>query len=94
MRLNLHTPEVAALACGVFELLSPVTLKAVRLHPRRARVASLVGLLTGRTLTEHYYRDAGLERLFRDARAAGVMSPTTDQLYDFIGKAVCGMPLF
>ena len=31
---------------------------------------------------------------FRDARAATVMAPTTDVLYDFIGKAVCGMPLF
>jgi alkylation response protein AidB-like acyl-CoA dehydrogenase len=41
-----------------------------------------------------YRRDVGVERLFRDARAAGVMAPTTDVLYDFIGKAVCGMPLF
>ncbi|NJM08632.1 hypothetical protein HC891_24245, partial [Candidatus Gracilibacteria bacterium] len=30
----------------------------------------------------------------RDARAATVMAPTSDALYDFIGKAVCGMPLF
>jgi len=29
-----------------------------------------------------------------DARAATVMAPTTDALYDFIGKAVCGMPVF
>ena len=36
----------------------------------------------------------GVERIFRDARAALVMAPTTDVLYDFIGKAVCGMPLF
>ena len=35
-----------------------------------------------------------LERNFRDARAASVMAPTTDVLYDFIGKAVCGIPLF
>jgi hypothetical protein len=26
--------------------------------------------------------------------AAGVMAPTTDVLYEFIGKAVCGLPLF
>ena len=32
--------------------------------------------------------------IFRDARAALVMGPTTDVLYDFIGKAVCGLPLF
>jgi len=39
-------------------------------------------------------KDVGVERFFRDARAAGVMAPTTDALYDFIGRAVCGMPLF
>jgi alkylation response protein AidB-like acyl-CoA dehydrogenase len=41
-----------------------------------------------------YRKDVGVERLFRDAQAANVMAPTTDQLYDFIGKAVCGLPLF
>jgi len=38
--------------------------------------------------------DVDVERYFRDARAATVMAPTTDVLYDFIGKAVCGMDLF
>ncbi len=41
-----------------------------------------------------FRKDVGIERHFRDARAAGVMAPTTDVLYDFIGKAVCGLPLF
>lgn len=41
-----------------------------------------------------FRKELGIERLFRDARAAGVMAPTTDVLYDFIGKAVCGRPLF
>ena len=41
-----------------------------------------------------FRKDVGLERYFRDARATGVMAPTTDVLYDFIGKAVCGMELF
>ena len=35
-----------------------------------------------------------LERNFRDARAAGVMAPTSDVLPDFIGRALCGMELF
>jgi len=39
-------------------------------------------------------KGTGVERLFRDARAMTVMSPTTDQLYDFIGRALCGMDLF
>lgn len=41
-----------------------------------------------------FRREVGVERHFRDARAATVMAPTTDMLYDFIGKAVCDMPLF
>jgi alkylation response protein AidB-like acyl-CoA dehydrogenase len=41
-----------------------------------------------------FRRDVGVERRFRDGRAGTVMAPTTDQLYDFIGKAVCGMPVF
>jgi alkylation response protein AidB-like acyl-CoA dehydrogenase len=35
-----------------------------------------------------------IERNFRDARAASVMAPTTEILYDFIGKALAGLPLF
>jgi alkylation response protein AidB-like acyl-CoA dehydrogenase len=41
-----------------------------------------------------FNRSLGVERNFRDARAASVMAPTTDVLYDFIGKAVAGLPLF
>ena len=39
-------------------------------------------------------KDFPLERYFRDARAAAVMAPTTDVLYEFIGKALLGIPLF
>ena len=41
-----------------------------------------------------FRKEVGVERIFRDARAAGVMAPTTDVLYEFLGKAVCGIPLF
>jgi alkylation response protein AidB-like acyl-CoA dehydrogenase len=41
-----------------------------------------------------FRKEVGVERIFRDARAALVMGPTVDVLYDFIGKAVCGLPLF
>ncbi len=41
-----------------------------------------------------FRKDVGVERNFRDARAATVMAPTTDVLYDFIGKLECGLPLF
>ncbi len=41
-----------------------------------------------------FRKEVGVERRFRDARASSVMAPTTDALYDFIGKATCGLPLF
>ncbi len=41
-----------------------------------------------------YRKEVGVERYFRDGQAASVMGPTTDVLYDFIGKAACGLPLF
>jgi len=41
-----------------------------------------------------FRKEGGVERFFRDARAMTVMAPTTDQLYDFVGRALCGMDLF
>lgn len=41
-----------------------------------------------------FARRLSVERHMRDAHAAGVMAPTTDHLYDFIGRALCGMELF
>ncbi len=41
-----------------------------------------------------FSQQVGVERYFRDARAGHVMAPTADALYDFIGKAVTGQPLF
>lgn len=41
-----------------------------------------------------FRKEVGVERAFRDARAGTVMAPTTDALYDFIGRAVCGLPVF
>jgi alkylation response protein AidB-like acyl-CoA dehydrogenase len=41
-----------------------------------------------------FSRHLSLERNFRDARAGYVMAPTSDVLQEFIGRALCGMPLF
>jgi alkylation response protein AidB-like acyl-CoA dehydrogenase len=41
-----------------------------------------------------YRKEVGVERLFRDARAGSVMAPTSDHLFEFIGKAMCGLPVF
>jgi isovaleryl-CoA dehydrogenase len=40
-----------------------------------------------------FRKELGVERRFRDARAARVMAPTTDALLDFVGRAVCDLPL-
>ncbi len=40
-----------------------------------------------------FRRELGVERRFRDARAARVMAPTSDALLDFIGRAINGMAL-
>jgi len=36
----------------------------------------------------------GIERLFRDARAPIIMAPTSDNAYEFIGRALCGLEVF
>lgn len=41
-----------------------------------------------------FSRHLGLERVFRDARAAIVMAPTTDHLRELIGRALVDLPLF
>ena len=40
-----------------------------------------------------FRKELGIERRFRDARAARVMAPTTDALLDFVGRVISGMPL-
>ena len=40
-----------------------------------------------------FRKELGIERRFRDARAARVMAPTTDALPDFVGRATLGLPL-
>jgi alkylation response protein AidB-like acyl-CoA dehydrogenase len=40
-----------------------------------------------------FRKELGIERRFRDARAARVMAPTTDALLDLVGRATLGLPL-
>lgn len=40
-----------------------------------------------------FRKELGIERRFRDAQAARVMAPTTDALLDFVGRALCDLPL-
>ena len=40
-----------------------------------------------------FRKELGIERRFRDARAAQVMAPTTDALLDFVARTQLGLPL-
>jgi len=41
-----------------------------------------------------FSKQVGIDRPYRDARAGFVMAPTSGALYDFSGRALCGMELF
>jgi alkylation response protein AidB-like acyl-CoA dehydrogenase len=81
---------------GRMENPAPDTMLAVlESKAAAAEAALLVTDLAMRTCGgAAFSRHLGVERNFRDARAAWVMAPTTDVLHDFIGKALLDMPLF
>jgi alkylation response protein AidB-like acyl-CoA dehydrogenase len=71
------------------------TLRVLETKAGAGEAAAMVTELAMRVCGGAAFRkEVGVERAFRDARAAQVMAPTTDVLYDFIGKAACGLPLF
>jgi alkylation response protein AidB-like acyl-CoA dehydrogenase len=41
-----------------------------------------------------FSKHVGIDRPYRDARAGFVMGPTSDALFDFAGRALCGLDLF
>jgi alkylation response protein AidB-like acyl-CoA dehydrogenase len=98
-RMNILTDAQAALVHKVawkMEHPQPDTMLAVLESKASANEAAL-------EVTDLAMRACGgaafsgrlsVERNFRDARAGSVMAPTTDVLYDFVGRAVLGMPLF
>jgi alkylation response protein AidB-like acyl-CoA dehydrogenase len=70
-------------------------LRVLEVKAAAADAATLAGDLGMRVCGgAAFRREVGVERHFRDARAATVMAPTTDVLLDFIGRAACGLPLF
>jgi isovaleryl-CoA dehydrogenase len=70
---------------------------SLRLLEVKAAAAEAAIQVTDRAMTvcggSAFRTDLGIERRFRDARAARVMAPTTEALHDFIGRALCGLPL-
>jgi alkylation response protein AidB-like acyl-CoA dehydrogenase len=82
---------VAAIGAGRAD----ATLRVLESKAAAGESAAIVTDLAMRVCGGAAFRkEVGVERIFRDSRAALVMGPTTDVLYDFIGKAVCGLPLF
>jgi alkylation response protein AidB-like acyl-CoA dehydrogenase len=82
---------VAALASGRADAM----LRVLQCKAAAGEAALEVAATTLRVCGGAAYRkEVAVERAFRDAQAASVMAPTSDQLFDFLGKAACGLPLF
>jgi alkylation response protein AidB-like acyl-CoA dehydrogenase len=98
-RMRIKTDQTKALNADTLAAIgagrADATLRVLESKAAAGEAATEVGDLAMRVCGGAAYRkDVGVERAFRDARAAVVMAPTTDALYDFIGKAVCGLPVF
>ena len=98
-RIQLQADMVAALLSQTLDALDnpgpETTLRVLEVKAAAGESATQVTDLAMRVCGGAAFRkDVGVERYFRDARANTVMAPTTDQLYDFIGRAVCGIDLF
>lgn len=98
-RMRIRTDESKALLADTIAAITDrradATLRVLQCKAAAGEAATEVVDLAMRVCGGAAFRkEVGVERAFRDARAALIMGPTTDVLYDFIGKAVCGLPLF
>ena len=98
-RMQIKTDLVRALIAetiAALEVPGPATgLRVLEVKAAAGEAATEVTELAMRICGGAAFRkDVGVERYFRDARASTVMAPTSDQLYDFIGRALCGLDLF
>jgi alkylation response protein AidB-like acyl-CoA dehydrogenase len=98
-RMRIRTDATRALANDALEALASqradASLRVLEAKAAAGESATEVGDLAMRVCGgAAFRRDVAVERAFRDARAATVMAPTTDALYDFIGKALTGLALF
>jgi alkylation response protein AidB-like acyl-CoA dehydrogenase len=98
-RMRIATDQNKALLADTLAAMAngrpDATLRVLESKAAAGEAAGIVTDLAMRVCGGAAFRkEVGVERIFRDSRAALVMAPTTDVLYDFIGKAVCGLPLF
>ncbi|WP_297577069.1 acyl-CoA dehydrogenase family protein [uncultured Deefgea sp.] len=91
MARALRDDTLAAMACGRADTL----LRVLEVRVGCAETALEVGDMAMRVCGGAAFRkDVGVERYFRDSRTAAIMGPTSDVLFEFIGRATCGMDLF
>jgi alkylation response protein AidB-like acyl-CoA dehydrogenase len=98
-RMRVKTDQARALLLDALDALesgrADATLRVLEVKAAAGEMAVEVTDLAMRVCGGAAFRkEVGVERHFRDARASTVMAPTTDMLYDLIGRAVCGLPLF
>lgn len=90
-----RTRQLTYHAARSFDAGEPDALIAVM--SAKAEVADCVVQLVNESMTLNggigYRKDSKLHRLLRDARACHLMSPTTDILRVWIGRALLGQPL-
>lgn len=97
-RMRLATDQAAALLADTLNALEAsrpdAMLRVLEVKAAAGEAAIAVSDLAMKLAGGAAFRkELGVERHFRDARAARVMAPTTDALLDFIGRAINGLPL-
>ncbi len=97
-RMKLATDQARALLDDAVRAIEggrpDASLRVLEVKAAAGEAATVVTDLAMRVCGGAAFRkELGVERALRDARAAGVMAPTTDQLYDFLGRALAGLPL-
>lgn len=98
-RMRIKTDMVRALVMDALDALesgrADTLLRILEVKAAASEASTEVTELAMRVCGGAAFRkEVGVERNFRDARAATIMAPTTDVLYDFIGKALTGLPVF
>ena len=98
-RMRIETDRARAHLCAVLDSLEspgPATqLMVLEAKAAGTEAAAAVTELAMRTCGGAAFGGAhGIERLFRDARAPIIMSPTSELAYEFIGRALCGLEVF
>lgn len=97
-RMRIATDQAAALVAEAVVAITggrdEAPLRALEVKAAAGEAAITVTELAMKVCGGAAFRkELGIERRFRDARAARVMAPTTDALLDFVGRAINGMAL-